>query len=832
MKRILALFLCLVLALGTLTGLSLTETLRYGDESTDVLRAQVYLRTLSYYAGPLDGKFGYSTYNAVIAFQQRNGLSVTGLVDTYMMTRLAAADSIPAAATPPASTVLFSGSTGTQVTRAQVRLNDLGYYGGAIDGKFGYQTMAAVVRFQQVNGLTVDGKIGPATAARLYADTAIANSPAPAALSTTPLSFGMVSPEVAQAQARLKALQYYSGLLDGKFGTATRSAVVAFQRTNALYPDGVIGTKTRALLYSAGALAAGNVPLLPGGELWRGVEGTEVALAQSRLKELGYFSGLVDGKFGGDTYDAVRGFQAANALTVNGKVDAATRSKLYSAGAVAKAGAVIPPSEIKLGSLGPAVTQAQTRLRALKYYSGAVNGIFAEALETAVKAFQTVCGLPVTGIINDATRVKLYDPATVINPAYVFPAGNVLQLGDTGPEVVQAQDRLRILRYYLGSSDGVFGAGTAAAVAAFQADNALAASGILDVAARSRLYDPAALVNPLSLTPTATDLKVGDSGTQVMQAQLRLAALGYFTGVSDGLFNYETYYAVMAFQGGNGLAIDGRINNATQTKLFSDAAVPAPAAPVDIPSVENVLKIGSQGEEVSMAQAKLKALGYYAGLIDGIYGASTYYAVGGFQGVSGLPVTGKINDATRAQLYALAAATMVPGATLVPVGTPQPEWMVVRFNDVGASVIQAQTRLKELGYYSGGITGQFDYLTYLAVKAFQAANGLVIDGAIGQNTHDKLYAGTPITPFPSVSPTPAVTAVPTFRPIKFEDVGQDVIDIQTRLRDLGYFTDLIDGKFGYRTYKAVRAFQTANGLTSDGVIGPLTYDILFSPEAK
>ncbi len=304
MKRILALFLCLVLVLGTMTGFSQTETLKYGSESTEVLRAQVYLRTLGYYAGALDGKFGYATYRAVVAFQQRNGMTVTGMVDVYTMTRMAASDAVPAAAPPVISTVLASGSTGSEVTRAQVRLNDLGYYSGAIDGKYGYGTMTAVLRFQQVNGLTPDGKIGKATAAKLYAAAAIPNSPTPVGLSNTPLSYGMISTEVAQAQARLKELKYYAGAVDGKFGSSTRAAVIAFQRTNGLYPDGTIGTKTRAALYAATAKPAGDVPLLSGGELWRGVEGTEVALVQSRLKDLGYFSGAVDGKFGGGTYDA------------------------------------------------------------------------------------------------------------------------------------------------------------------------------------------------------------------------------------------------------------------------------------------------------------------------------------------------------------------------------------------------------------------------------------------------------------------------------------------------------------------------------------------------
>ena len=51
-----------------------------------------------------------------------------------------------------------------------------------------------------------------------------------------------------------------------------------------------------------------------------------------------------------------------------------------------------------------------------------------------------------------------------------------------------------------------------------------------------------------------------------------------------------------------------------------------------------------------------------------------------------------------------------------------------------------QTRLTELKYYSGAITGNFGDLTFKAVKAFQSANGLTADGIAGKNTLTKLYA--------------------------------------------------------------------------------------------
>lgn len=52
--------------------------------------------------------------------------------------------------------------------------------------------------------------------------------------------------------------------------------------------------------------------------------------------------------------------------------------------------------------------------------------------------------------------------------------------------------------------------------------------------------------------------------------------------------------------------------------------------------------------------------------------------------------------------------------------------------------------------------------------------------------------------------------------------GQEVIDIQAKLYNWGYYKGIVDGVYGYRTYQAVRRFQAKNGLKADGVAGPQT----------
>ncbi|NLI38936.1 MAG: spore cortex-lytic enzyme [Clostridiaceae bacterium] len=52
--------------------------------------------------------------------------------------------------------------------------------------------------------------------------------------------------------------------------------------------------------------------------------------------------------------------------------------------------------------------------------------------------------------------------------------------------------------------------------------------------------------------------------------------------------------------------------------------------------------------------------------------------------------------------------------------------------------------------------------------------------------------------------------------------GQEVIQIQRKLKNWGYYNGAIDGKYGYQTYRAVRWFQSKNGLKVDGIAGKQT----------
>lgn len=64
------------------------------------------------------------------------------------------------------------------------------------------------------------------------------------------------------------------------------------------------------------------------------------------------------------------------------------------------------------------------------------------------------------------------------------------------------------------------------------------------------------------------------------------------------------------------------------------------------------------------------------------------------------------------------------------------------------------------------------------------------------------------------------------RTLYWGTTGQDVRDVQYRLRQWGYYDGLVDGIFGPRTSAAVRQFQARNGIPADGIVGTATWQAL------
>ncbi len=130
---------------------------------------------------------------------------------------------------------------------------------------------------------------------------------------------------------------------------------------------------------------------------------------------------------------------------------------------------------------------------------------------------------------------------------------------------------------------------------------------------------------------------------------------------------------------------------------------------------------------------------------------------------------------------------------------------VLRTGSQGNFVYLAQYLLTQYGY-SLAVDGVFGANTANAVTAFQNANLLQADGIIGQNTWRTLLV---LPPRPTLR-TGSRNVYVTY--------------LQQKLTSKLYPTGNADGIFGSATQNAVREFQSENGLTADGIVGPLTWE--------
>lgn len=171
------------------------------------------------------------------------------------------------------------------------------------------------------------------------------------------------------------------------------------------------------------------------------------------------------------------------------------------------------------------------------------------------------------------------------------------------------------------------------------------------------------------------------------------------------------------------------------------------------------------------------------------------------------------------------ADVLAPSACAVDTPNPSPEEttgaMVSQFtllqeNDDYPTVSQLQNRLMELGYLdSDEPTTVYNAATTVAVSLFQRTISAPMDGIATGELQEHLFS-----------------ADAKSYEIKLGDSGTDVESMQSRLNELGYYSDKINGYFGVATEEALRAFQVKNKIAQDSVFNVEDRDLLYSPDAR
>ena len=377
----------------------------------------------------------------------------------------------------------------------------------------------------------------------------------------------------------------------------------------------------------------------------------------------------------------------------------------------------------------------------------------------------------------------------------------VVKRGETGTYVKWLQQGLHIMCCYDGTIDSTFGAGTESGVRKYQGKNGLEQDG---------------MAGPATWNCLMSDIKA---------VQAALKSKGYYKyGSVSGYANDETYDSVFEFQGNNHLDKDGRVGPLTRELLFDTVINEYAVLP---------MSRGSKGTYVNYLQRALRMLCCSPGAIDGTFGAGTETAVKKFQTKYGLSQTGAVDTTT---------------------------WDTLK-----SKILEVEQKLSSLNYSPGKVDGIATAGTGEALLKFQADNNLAQDGQIGPATRSALF-GTTVEggndDFPLkrgsqganvlylqqalyimvINPkgTDGVfgpgceSAVSRYQTKKglsstgivdvttWEKLRADITPIQIALKNKGYYIPACDGIATEDTYKAVKKYQSDNGMTPDGMVGPAT----------
>lgn len=309
-------------------------------------------------------------------------------------------------------------------------------------------------------------------------------------------------------------------------------------------------------------------------------------------------------------------------------------------------------------------------------------------------------------------------------------SAEILHMGMRGAAVESLQNDLVEAGYLARTVDGDYGSTTVKAVSEFQKDHGLPVTGKADDSTQAKLKeddgkgyrDGGGIV-----------YAQGNQGDMIAELQDRLAAAGYLTGASDGVYGGGTAAAVEQFQRYHRLPVSGAIDEQTLSLLEGiETGKEKKEGKKEIKKEKKKERKnkkdlryakGDRGDEIKTLQNKLRRAGYLDGEADGIYGNDTESAVRTLQEEHSLSVTGDVDDATWKLLGGLGSPSA--GSTL-------------KSGDRGKRVIKLQNRLLLHGYNPGSSDGIYGAATAEAVRKLQAEEKLEKTGIADTNVWERL----------------------------------------------------------------------------------------------
>lgn len=388
------------------------------------------------------------------------------------------------------------------------------------------------------------------------------------------LSKGSSGDDVKQLQTLLKEKGYFTySSITGYFGTITEQAVIAYQKDHGIPSTGVVASLTWASLgQSGGSSGGGGTPTETNTVLTLGTRGDQVSELQQRLKSTGYYSySSITGYYGPITYEAVKAFQRAKGLSVDGMAGPKTLAALGMGG-----GSSSTPSPSP-GDGGGSTTATQTA----KVTATALN--VRQSASTSSSVLGTVRKGQTLQVVKKASdswyQIEYNGGVGYVHASYISLSGSTGTGGGTTTENVTGTvtaSSLNVRQSASTSSAVVGGLKKGDTVTIMTATgswyqisfNGGSAYVHKDYVKTNGTPSTPETPPPSSTPGTVTNLTIGSRGDMVTQLQQKLKDLGYYTySTITGYYGTITQDAVKRYQKAAGLSVDGIAGKNTLTQL-------------------------------------------------------------------------------------------------------------------------------------------------------------------------------------------------------------------------------------------------------------------------
>ena len=189
-----------------------------------------------------------------------------------------------------------------------------------------------------------------------------------------------------------------------------------------------------------------------------------------------------------------------------------------------------------------------------------------------------------------------------------------------------------------------------------------------------------------------------------------------------------------------------------------------------------------------------------------------------------------------AAALASAAQTSPSGPAAQPSSIASTSTKTTVFRPTKDQVRQGQTILKEQKLYTGQATGLYNDDTRAAIRAFQKANGLDINGKFDPPTLKKMNvsmsapaAKTTLASTGSATKVSSSTVAGAKRPPPFQATDEQIKSLQQKLKDAKIFDGDIDARRSTALTNAIKKYQSDNGLNPTGGINAATLEKMGIP---